>query len=108
MKCTGCGCTETNACPGGCWWVKPGLCSTCWEAQCQHLAAAAVEFARATDNERHKRSLCGRECSIEVSPDFLLVRDHLSLPIFRVDARGISLMPHYDAAELMPLFEGAA
>lgn len=29
--CRGCGCTDAQACPGGCWWVAPGvdLCSTC-------------------------------------------------------------------------------
>lgn len=23
------GCTERNACPGGCWWVEENLCSAC-------------------------------------------------------------------------------
>ena len=27
--CEGCGCTEDNACEGGCHWVAPGLCSQC-------------------------------------------------------------------------------
>lgn len=27
--CEGCGCTEDNACEGGCWWVAPRLCSQC-------------------------------------------------------------------------------
>ncbi|PKN06634.1 MAG: hypothetical protein CVU73_15830 [Deltaproteobacteria bacterium HGW-Deltaproteobacteria-8] len=27
--CRKCGCTETRACPGGCWWVEPDLCSAC-------------------------------------------------------------------------------
>lgn len=30
--CRICGCTETNACPGGCWWVEPDLCSACHRA----------------------------------------------------------------------------
>ncbi|MEA4895782.1 MAG: hypothetical protein VB064_11040 [Oscillospiraceae bacterium] len=29
--CRVCGCTEDNACPGGCCWVEPDLCSTCAE-----------------------------------------------------------------------------
>lgn len=29
MKCRGCGCTDMQACEGGCWWVEPDLCSTC-------------------------------------------------------------------------------
>ena len=27
--CHVCGCTEDNACPGGCWWVEKDLCSNC-------------------------------------------------------------------------------
>lgn len=29
--CRVCGCTENNACFGGCWWVEPDLCSECEE-----------------------------------------------------------------------------
>lgn len=31
LACSGCGCTDSAACPGGCWWVSynPPLCSTC-------------------------------------------------------------------------------
>lgn len=28
-KCSVCGCTDDHACPGGCYWVEPGLCSRC-------------------------------------------------------------------------------
>ncbi len=27
--CQVCGCTDAMACPGGCWWVGPELCSAC-------------------------------------------------------------------------------
>jgi hypothetical protein len=27
--CRHCGCTELDACEGGCFWVAPGLCSAC-------------------------------------------------------------------------------
>ncbi|MFA5401230.1 MAG: hypothetical protein WC359_12355 [Dehalococcoidia bacterium] len=27
--CRVCGCTDANACEGGCYWVKPDLCSAC-------------------------------------------------------------------------------
>ena len=27
--CRVCGCTQNNACPDGCWWVEPDLCSSC-------------------------------------------------------------------------------
>ena len=29
MRCYGCGCTDDRACPGGCSWVKPRVCSAC-------------------------------------------------------------------------------
>lgn len=28
-RCRRCGCTDTRACPGRCWWVEPDLCSSC-------------------------------------------------------------------------------
>ncbi len=31
--CRVCGCTENNACPGGCSWVEPDLCSGCAEGE---------------------------------------------------------------------------
>jgi hypothetical protein len=29
QRCRVCGCTEERACPGGCTWVRPDLCSAC-------------------------------------------------------------------------------
>ena len=29
QKCRVCGCTWDHACPGGCYWVEPALCSRC-------------------------------------------------------------------------------
>ena len=31
QKCIYCGCTQENACAGGCWWVAPNVCSNCEE-----------------------------------------------------------------------------
>jgi hypothetical protein len=31
MACRVCGCSELDACPGGCSWVGPGICSACVE-----------------------------------------------------------------------------
>lgn len=30
--CRVCGCTDNHACPGGCYWVEPDLCSRCADA----------------------------------------------------------------------------
>ena len=27
--CRKCGCTDNHACPGGCYWIEPDLCSRC-------------------------------------------------------------------------------
>ncbi len=29
LQCVCCGCSETQACPGGCVWATPTLCSRC-------------------------------------------------------------------------------
>lgn len=29
MVCRGCGCSDNRACPGGCFWAAPNLCSRC-------------------------------------------------------------------------------
>jgi hypothetical protein len=31
--CKVCGCTDTRACEGGCWWVGPELCSRCGKVE---------------------------------------------------------------------------
>jgi hypothetical protein len=31
-RCRVCGCTDDHACPGGCYWVAPDLCSACASA----------------------------------------------------------------------------
>lgn len=33
MKCKHCGCTDDQACPGGCHWVAPEVCSACGPAK---------------------------------------------------------------------------
>jgi hypothetical protein len=46
-KCVMCGCTDENACEGGCWWVYPNLCSACAEK----LISGGYDFEEATGNE---------------------------------------------------------
>jgi hypothetical protein len=29
QTCRNCGCTDENACDGGCWWIEDDLCSAC-------------------------------------------------------------------------------
>lgn len=56
LACSACGCTDDNACPGGCYWVSldPPLCSACAEVAAdiaemhrqQHSAPAGGLFMR--------------------------------------------------------------
>lgn len=39
-SCVVCGCIDEIACPGGCMWVVPGLCSSCVEDVPARLVAA--------------------------------------------------------------------
>lgn len=39
-RCRFCGCTEDRACPGGCGWVLPDVCSRCAQGE---LAAAGMD-----------------------------------------------------------------
>jgi hypothetical protein len=41
VACRGCGCTEENACAGGCSWVEPDLCSRCASTQREQRSAGA-------------------------------------------------------------------
>ena len=35
QKCRVCGCTDNNACEGGCYWVEHDLCSSCADVPCE-------------------------------------------------------------------------
>ncbi len=45
MVCQDCGCSEKDACPGGCSWADTDLCSRCAEVR-QEAAAAAADLER--------------------------------------------------------------
>ena len=46
-RCRICGCTDNNACPGGCYWVEEDLCSQCVETD--KLQDAAPELLKALE-----------------------------------------------------------
>jgi hypothetical protein len=47
-NCRQCGCWDEHACPGGCYWVEPGLCSACHERN-KIVAAQLAEVAENCD-----------------------------------------------------------
>jgi hypothetical protein len=49
--CSKCGCTDDDACVGGCYWVEPNLCSRCQSPQVKSepsdgIAVVTVRFPR--------------------------------------------------------------
>ncbi len=51
-KCRVCGCTQNNACPGGCYWIERDLCSNC--AVCEHCGKTGEEI------DIYKCETCGK------------------------------------------------
>lgn len=47
-RCRICGCTDDNACPGGCSWAEDDLCSECVETD--RLQDAAKDMLQALEN----------------------------------------------------------
>ncbi|MBO0423420.1 ASCH/PUA domain-containing protein [Enterococcus plantarum] len=46
-KCDDCGCTQDNACAGGCYWVTDSLCSECLAKRADHDLKIAPEYFKA-------------------------------------------------------------
>lgn len=42
LICIGCGCTDDRACPGGCSWAQPGICSQCVERADELLCGSKI------------------------------------------------------------------
>lgn len=107
--CTSCGCTEDRACPGGCVWVKQGLCSACLQQQVEDLADLALRWAdRAPEAilDRIPGTLGGRACAITAEAGQIIVRDHLGVVVFSLDREGAYLALQYEAAEVEAMFKG--
>jgi hypothetical protein len=58
QRCVRCGCTDAVGCPGGCWWVRKNLCSSCLTPEegeelkqaIAHAAREEVEQAAAEED----------------------------------------------------------
>jgi hypothetical protein len=61
--CLICGCTDEYACPGGCWWVIPGVCSECVDEFVQVRLPALLELADAAVTLQERTRL---SCSTQV------------------------------------------
>ena len=44
--CRFCGCTDARACPHGCYWIVPGLCSACAVEQLARQGVAQTQAVR--------------------------------------------------------------
>lgn len=107
QRCRDCQCTNDRACSGGCYWIKPGLCSVCYEAALMKLADEANEW-RDSLGEIVVDSIAllgGFRFKIEVGRGpTITVTDHIGLVVFSMDPDGVFLAPHYDPRELVALF----
>lgn len=64
--CRICGCTDDNACDGGCWWVDTSpLCSTCAQA----IAAGKVKDPLATGTDQCACGYATEQCKMGISTD---------------------------------------
>ena len=106
--CRECGCTEDRACPGGCHWVKPGLCSACELLQLTDLVETIVPWLKTPSaaSSSIDAILCGRPATIskEQGPA-LVVRDHLGIKVFHMDARTTEAGRQYEIADIKAMFE---
>lgn len=48
-KCRICGCTQYNACDGGCYWITDDLCSQCMQSTNSYSVVIAID----TESERY-------------------------------------------------------
>lgn len=106
QTCRYCQCTELRACPGGCSWVAPSVCSSCVENQCTDILEAAQAWARQNGVGPGRRTamLADRPCTIEADESGIAVRDHLGVYVFTADATGVWRAMHYEPDELMAVF----
>jgi hypothetical protein len=76
LVCEGCGCTDDNACPGGCYWVSrdPPVCSACVDPG--ELADADVP-----DDLADGISFGGQRCPASPVPS-------LHIPLWTSDTEG--------------------
>lgn len=120
MACGGCGCTDIRACAGGCEWIKPGLCSVCYDARMDTLADAVLDWLVEASIDagdigtylagwpagvhRERTVVRGKFADFEVC-----VVDHIGVKVLLASRdAGIVVAPHYDPLEVMPLFKEAA
>ena len=52
VACRRCGCVDARACPGGCYWVEPDLCSSCRDIYENELLAAGAVFMALRTGDR--------------------------------------------------------
>lgn len=60
-RCVGCGCTDKRACPGGCHWVGPDLCSRCLP-KVVHSFAESIHGIAIAIEEEHLQQSGGGSC----------------------------------------------
>jgi len=70
MICKRCGCTDDKACPGGCCWVQPGICSQCVT---KDATLDIHGFAKLLDGHAYGYELTDEEASLSKELGFVVV-----------------------------------
>jgi len=73
QKCRVCGCTQERACPGGCYWVEPDLCSSCVDEQIE-ISIGYFKYADESSDRTQISETVGLACdfnSIEEAEAFI-------------------------------------
>lgn len=77
-RCRGCGCTATFACPDGCFWVEPDLCSACRRGDPPDMWAVYR-----SPSDYPGKSVARRFCGQVPTTDILVADDDQALSVLR-------------------------
>jgi hypothetical protein len=72
-SCAICGCTDDHACPEGCFWVAPGLCSACVNKSLTTLRQIVAELPEESNEPQYRRGqpIMTDEGAGKIEVDFL-------------------------------------
>jgi|LGOV01.1.fsa_nt_gb hypothetical protein len=70
--CRQCGCTDTLACPGGCFWIGLDLCSTCYQKLKEDLTTDKPSIAKELIKLLKTSGINSKQLTIEVLENLLI------------------------------------
>lgn len=106
QACHFCRCTDRRACQGGCFWIKQGYCSACYDQHMEELIKAFMHWRAQIANPPAKMpALIGTfACTITTSDEAIFITDHIGAIAFRMDEEGAYVAPQYEPLEIAAIF----